>query len=350
MRHSVLYSALLPLFGIRNTLCIASAFTTTVGSSPNYHYYYNAKSLLRAPSSSSRLLNAVDVSSSALDTARLPLLSPSILETLDTQGYAIVPNFLSQSLVDELRQDLVMLRNGGIAFKQAKIGQDGTNALNTEIRIAETCFLGRGRKDLTTAMSSIDDSIRDRSGGLYDIIDTLRMKLDTIVIRGEAVQRQQQQSLDPSLTELLYAYYPRGGYYRRHRDAMPNSASVLRKYSLLLYLSDENYDPIVDAGQLRLHLDGGGDECPRGVLPNYVDVNPTGGTLVLFKSELIPHEVLNTNSERFALVGWFNRGVSVTDIGTRLGDIADAGDLVRMGLLAVSIAMVTYGVANIVAS
>ena len=315
------------------------------------------------PSISSLILKHVIIASSSSSTATavdddtaqllpLPQLSPSILNTLATQGYVIVPNFLSQSLVDELRQDLIMLRNhhhpnGGV-FQQAKIGQDNTNALNTDIRIAETCFLGRGRKELITITSSSStsmDSIRDRSGGLYDIIDTIRRNLDTIVISGE-----QQQQLDPSLTELLYAYYPRGGYYRRHRDAIPNSASVLRKYSLLLYLNDANYDPMIDAGQLRLHLDGGGDECPQGVHPNYVDVNATGGTLVLFKSELIPHEVLNTNSERFAIVGWFNRGVSLTDIG-RLGDnYSNSSSMVRMGLLAVSMAMVTYGVANIMTS
>ena len=243
-----------------------------------------------------------------------------------------------------------MREDGDGVFKQAKIGQDATNSLNTDIRIAETCFLGRGRNELTSiASAGGQGSVRDRSGGLYDIIDNLRTSLDTLV---DDSTSSTGAKLDSSLTELLYAYYPRGGYYRRHRDAIPNSASVLRKYSLLLYLNDENYDPVVDAGQLRLHLDGGGDECPDGVLPNYIDVNPTGGTLVLFKSELIPHEVLNTNSERYALVGWFNRGVSVTDIG-RLGDMASGGGdngVVRMGLLAVSMAMVTYGVANIMGS
>lgn len=285
-------------------------------------------------------LNAVVTSSSSVQHE----LSPSVLETLSTRGYVIVPNFLSQSLVNELRQDIISLRSSG-AFKQAKIGQDSTNTLNTDIRIAETCFLGRGRNELTSITSAGgNNSIRDRSGGLYDILDNLRASLDTINNNGK---------LDPNLTELLYAYYPLGGYYRRHRDAIPNSASVLRKYSLLLYLNDETYDPTVDGGQLRMHLDGGGDECPPGVPPNYIDVNPIGGTLVLFKSELIPHEVLNTNSERYALVGWFNRSVLVTDIG-RLGDATGGGggdsSIVRMGLLAVSMAMVTYGVANIMGS
>ena len=340
-----LLSLLLPLLGV-HTPGIASAFTTTQNSRIIIASNHDARLLIWP-------LNAVVVSSSSsasADTAQQQL-SPPILETLSTQGYVIVPNFLSQSLVNELRQDIISLRKDGDGvFKQAKIGQDATNSLNTDIRIAETCFLGRGRNELTSiASAGGQGSVRDRSGGLYDIIDNLRTSLDTLV---DDSTSSTGAKLDSSLTELLYAYYPRGGYYRRHRDAIPNSASVLRKYSLLLYLNDENYDPVVDAGQLRLHLDGGGDECPDGVLPNYIDVNPTGGTLVLFKSELIPHEVLNTNSERYALVGWFNRGLSVTDIG-RLGDMASGGGdngVVRMGLLAVSMAMVTYGVANIMGS
>lgn len=114
----------------------------------------------------------------------------------------------------------------------------------------------------------------------------------------------------------------------------------------MLYLNDENYDPIADAGQLRLHFDGGGDELPpRGASPRYVDVDPEGGKLVLFRSELIPHEVLNTNAERFVLVGWFNRGVSAADIGRLGGVVGEADGVARAGWMAV--AMATYGVANI---
>ena len=96
-----------------------------------------------------------------------------------------------------------------------------------------------------------------------------------------------------------------------------------------------------------MHLDGGGDECLPGVEPNYIDVDPLGGTLVLFKSEMIPHEVLNTNSERFALVGWYNRGVSASDIAS-LGEGGGSGDIVRIGMLAVAFVLVTVGVINII--
>jgi hypothetical protein len=243
-------------------------------------------------------------------------------------------------------------------FKVAKIGQDATNTLNTDIRIAETCFLGRNRKELTSIISttttttttndnkeSSSSSVRDRPGGLYDILDNLRNTLDTTM--------SSSTKLDPKLMELCYVYYPQGGYYRRHCDAVPNSASILRKYSLLLYLNPPTWDPITNAGQLRLHFDGRGDDdddFPPGENvvgePNYIDIDPIGGTLVLFKSELIPHEVLNTYAERYAIVGWYNRHVSITDIGN-LGDGSGEGNVVRLAALLIALTLVTYGIVSI---
>lgn len=303
------------------------------------------------PSTSSKPIQHQQIihhsSPSALDmvaTSAIPQISQTDLQTLSTQGYVVIPNFLPQTLVDELRTDIATLRTNS-AFKQAKIGQDSTNELNTNIRIAETCFLGRNRPELTSISSAggATNSVRDRSNGLYDTLDGLCDSLS------ELAWSTSQVSLDKSLSELLYAYYPEGGFYRRHRDAIPNSASVLRKYSLLLYLNKEGWDPKTDAGQLRLHLDGGGDECPPGVEPNYVDVDPLGGTLVLFKSEMIPHEVLDTKSERFAIVGWYNRPVTAGDIGS-LGEAGGGADLVRVGMLVAAMALVTVGLVNIIGS
>ena len=81
--------------------------------------------------------------------------------------------------------------------------------------------------------------------------------------------------------------------------------------------------------------------------PTFVDVDPLGGTLVLFKSEMVPHEVLNTNSERFALVGWYNRGVTAEDIGN-LGEAGGGSSIVQVGLMVVAMALVTFGVVNII--
>ena len=311
---------------------------------------------------------------SSAATAVVPTLPPSAIEALSTRGYAIVPNFLPRSLVDELRRDVDALRrssssssssgsgSGGSSsspplFKRAGIGQDNTNELNEDVRVAETCFLGRNRRELTSvSLAGGRNSARDRPGGLYDVIDGLRESLDGVVVvnavdDGTATTAPigSSSKLDKSLDELLYAYYPRGGYYRRHRDSVPNSASVLRKYSLLLYLNDEGWKPEVDGGKLRIHLDGGGDEIPVGKEPEYVDVDPIGGTLVLFRSELIPHEVLDTRNERYAVVGWYNRGLTAADVGTLGGADGGGGGVARAAMLAVAMALVTFGIASIVA-
>ena len=163
---------------------------------------------------------------------------------------------------------------------------------------------------------------------LYDVLDQLREDLP--------------QPLDASLAELLYAYYPTGGFYRRHRDAIPGSASTLRKFSLLLYLNEDWTSD--QGGRLRLHYDSGGDFLPEGESPKFQDVDPLGGTLVLFQSDKIPHEVLDTQAERYAVVGWFNRPVTAGDIAELSGG---EGGLVQLGALAVAAALVTVGLVQL---
>jgi len=265
----------------------------------------------------------------------VPRISPSAIQDLAKNGYAIIPNFLPPDLVSALNEDVSSLRSNQ-QFNIAKIGQDSTNKLNTDIRVAETCFIGRQK------LQDSPDAARDR---LYDALDSVRADLSANPVLDEKSASGEltkaAAALDSNLSELLYAFYPQGGFYRRHRDAIPGSASVLRCYSLLLYLN-ENWKE-EDAGQLRMHFDNGGDFCPDGQDPNYVDVEPRGGTLVLFKSDQIPHEVLDTASERSAVVGWYNRAVTAADIG----DLASEEDKMRAVMLLAAAGLVTVGVVSL---
>ena len=80
--------------------------------------------------------------------------------------------------------------------------------------------------------------------------------------------------------------------YARHLDRFrDNDARVL---SSVLYLNaDWQAD---DGGALRLHLSDGP-----------LDVTPTGGTLALFLSADVEHEVLPARRERLSVAGWFRR-------------------------------------------
>jgi hypothetical protein len=104
-------------------------------------------------------------------------------------------------------------------------------------------------------------------------------------------------------TELAYLYYPVGGMYRRHVDVpstrggwLPmgraredggsfSGAALRREISMLLYL-DAGWDPAW-GGHLRIFEPDGDDEAEERT----TDVVPEGGTLVLMRSDRVPHEV-----------------------------------------------------------
>src|SRR5262245_8669787 len=92
--------------------------------------------------------------------------------------------------------------------------------------------------------------------------------------------------------ETHFAVYPAGAGYARHADRFARDAR--RALSTVLYLNDDWSGD--DAGALRIHLPGG----------KAVDVEPRGGTLAVFGSEL-EHEVLAARRERLSLAGWFRR-------------------------------------------
>ena len=217
------------------------------------------------------------------------------LEHLSQHGWVIAPDFVDTSLAADLRSDIGALRADG-HFTVAKIGHNGMVQDETtpfrDIRHSETCELTKG----------VDLPPHKGRQAIFDAMDQLRQDLQgPVVTQGPATQDLLE--LDTKLAELMYAWYPVGGYYRRHRDAEADTPSAWRQYSFLLYL---NADWKPDhGGALRLHCDSGGDELPAGELPNFIDVPPQQGTMVVFRSDLVPHEVLTTHKERSAVVGWF---------------------------------------------
>ena len=279
---------------------------------------------------SSFLTNSNGVFRSRVQANKAGTLTSADIDQLASKGYVVIPNFISDEMVSNLAKDVSDLRSKN-KFQIAKIGQDSTNTLNKNIRVAETCFLGEGK------LSDVPSPARD---GLYAALDSARNSLSGNTRLDEQDWQTGEVSkgapaLDRELTEMLYAYYPSGGFYRRHRDAVPGSASLLRCYSLLLYLNQGWKKE--DGGELRMHFDSGGDFLPEGETPNFLDIEPKAGTLVLFKSDKVPHEVLDTYSERLAVVGWYNRAPTMSDVNLLASqeDQSRAGMLVLAGLLTV---------------
>ncbi len=89
--------------------------------------------------------------------------------------------------------------------------------------------------------------------------------------------------------EFHYACFEKGNYYKRHLDRFKNDES--RKFSVVTYLNEDWTED--DGGTLVLYLPGG----DLRILPKW-------GTTVVFKSDLIEHEVLPAKRNRYSVTGW----------------------------------------------
>jgi len=99
--------------------------------------------------------------------------------------------------------------------------------------------------------------------------------------------------------EAQFLYYPPGGFYQRHVDALQGERG--RVVSLVAYLN-EDWSP-QDGGALAVWRAGcEGDPA--------VVVAPVAGTVVLMLSEDIPHEAQVAHRERRAIAGWFSVNTS----------------------------------------
>lgn len=230
----------------------------------------------------------------SLDTHRR--LSTTQLQHLAQHGWLVATKFIDDTFTASLRDDIAQLRRDGY-FHVAKIGHDGMvqdeRTPFRDVRHSETCELTQG----------VDLPSHTGRDAVYQVLDQLRMDLQGSPVVKQGPVTRTLHALDTQLAELMYAHYPAGGYYKRHQDAEAETPSAWRQYSFLLYLNAD-WQPS-HGGALRLHRDSGGDELPVSELPNFIDIPPQSGTLVVFRSDLVPHEVLTTHQERSAVVGWF---------------------------------------------
>ena len=242
-------------------------------------------------------------------------LGRAAVSDLRKHGFVVVDGFAPASTVSALNKDIASLHTDG-RFAVAGVGEASTNRVDNTVRICEQCFVyPRGKQ-----RGFGDAGSREQ---LYGIVEGLR----------EELHADGGIPLDGLLTEGLLAYYPNGGYYKRHVDAAPGTASELRAWSYLLYLNDGWQE--ADGGKLRIFTDGGGEEAPPGAPASFVDVSPRAGTLVLFDSSRVPHEVLETSSPRRALVGWYSRQLEGSgerrSLIAKLGAAVAVGTAVRLG-------------------
>jgi SM-20-related protein len=187
----------------------------------------------------------------------------SIADGLAERGFAVTDGFLSPVEVDNILA-LEHFKQGLDQFKKAGIGKNTGLQINEAIRGDYIQWL-----DKNTAPPPAKVYL-DR---LKDLVHFLNQSL----------------FLSMKDFEAHMTIYPVGSYYKRHLDQFKHDDH--RKLSVICYLN-KDWKP-EHGGQLKMYLPDGN-----------IDVLPTAGRLVCFRSDQIEHEVLPATRERLSLTGW----------------------------------------------
>ena len=189
-----------------------------------------------------------------------------LLDDLAEQGWAIVANALPADLTLELAQECRARASQG-ALQPAGVGRGSAHGVQEGVRGDHIQWLEPGQC---------------AAGDRYlAMLDDLRGQLNQALYLG----------LEDY--EGHFALYPPGTFYQKHLDRFRDDDR--RAVSAVFYL---NSDWLPEhGGALRLYLADGWE----------LDVLPEAGTLVVFLSADLPHEVLPATRERLSLTGWFRR-------------------------------------------
>lgn len=106
--------------------------------------------------------------------------------------------------------------------------------------------------------------------------------------------------------ESHFAHYAPGAFYKKHLDAFrpdQTERGARRVLSLVAYLNPGWQ--LADGGELLIYDEQGIEPVCR-VLPQF-------GTLVIFLSDRVPHEVTAARRDRYSIAGWFRVNGSQAD-------------------------------------
>jgi SM-20-related protein len=190
-----------------------------------------------------------------------------LLETLAQNGYACLPDFLSPDTTAALLAELYTQFQAGLAHA-AGIGLGNNYRVLPTVRNDTILWLDPGNLAPAQAV-------------YWQAMEDLRLRLN------------QRYFLGLTDCESHFAQYPPGGFYKRHLDVLRGKNR--RRISSIFYLNFHWGRP--DGGQLRLYLPGDQGETT-------VDILPLAGSLVVFDSQTIEHEVLPAGRQRASVAGW----------------------------------------------
>lgn len=200
--------------------------------------------------------------------ALLPLDWAGVLDALPEPGHVVLPGFLPDALVAALRDELREQGSAG-RFHAAGIGRGVAQQVQRQIRGDRIVWLEASWPAAAIYLQLMDD---------------LRQQLNRELFLGIAEY------------EAHYACYEPGSGYGRHIDrhaSTPGAGQGQRVISTVCYLNEPGW-PADAGGELVLYPDGGAS----------FSVTPEAGTLVVFRSDNLAHEVLPAIRQRLSIAGW----------------------------------------------
>ncbi len=192
-----------------------------------------------------------------------------VLEQLATDGYVIVPNFMSSEHCQRLYSYSLGL--GPHQWQQAGIGRADSYTTNSAVRQDKIRWL------------SSEHLLEQR---YLQLMERLRLALNGALFMGLFDY------------ECHLAHYPPGAFYRKHLDAFKGRSN--RLLSTVLYLNDD-WQP-QDGGELVIY--GKHGQVLETILPQ-------AGTLVVFLSDEFIHEVKAGRRDRYSITGWYRLNTSI---------------------------------------
>ena len=186
----------------------------------------------------------------------------SWMDELAEKDVVIVDDFISDDLYRKI-MDFFSAVEENERLKKAGIGSSVDYQIQKEVRGDLIYWLDQER-DIQLAP-------------LFRLIEELREKLGMYCF------------ISLSGSEFHLAKYPRGSKYEKHIDQFNTQSN--RQITVLIYLNKDWKKG--DGGELKISNEEGG-----------FLVEPIAKRMLLFKSDVVEHEVLLTNVPRYSLSGW----------------------------------------------
>ncbi|HAS6348531.1 2OG-Fe(II) oxygenase [Vibrio sp. IRLE0018] len=183
-----------------------------------------------------------------------------LIDALITHGYYVWDDFLDPKSVAQLREAIPS------QWKQARIGRNEDLVKATKIRSDKIQWIKRDKE------VAVDHYL--------DLMEEIRLSVNRYLYLGLFEY------------EAHFAKYEPGDFYQKHLDSFQGQEN--RKLTTVFYMNEHWSEG--DGGELLVY------DLDDQLLEK---VPPVSGRLVVFLSEMFPHEVLTSHINRYSIAGWF---------------------------------------------